>query len=338
MPLRKPHISPFTALIVGAIILGIGVAWLVMHTLQSREAAAAAALRARMEKNRVEVVVPTRNLKPGSVADSADMAARNVPHDVIYPQTLTAATWGNYSGRVLTRPVYKGRPLLSTDFGPVAKRSFAGELAPGERALTIDVSGINSIANLIVPGNRIDLMLLAKGPQGTEELPLLRHIRVLATGHSTTPVAYATIHGAPAHITRYGSITLAVTPQQTAKLALAAQVGQIRVALIPQHHPASGPLPTLLKDDLFGTSAGTQGVASPPMVQYIIGSPGRNKVSELPESMPMQTSASTAGPQSRVMAREQQDLSTLTHLVRAATPTAGVPSDHSTAELPKGYP
>jgi pilus assembly protein CpaB len=333
MPLRRPHISPFTALLVGAILFGILVAWLVMHTLQSREAAAAAALRARMEKNRVTVVVPTRNLKPGAIADSSDMATRAVPRSVIYPQTITAADWAGYDGRVITHPAYQGRPMLSTDFGPVVSNSFAGELAPGERAVTIDVSGVNSIAGLLQPGNRIDILFLASGPEGPEELPLLRHVRVLATGAHTTAVTYVSANGnaaAPAH---FSSITLALTPSEVAKVTLAEQVGSLRVALIPQHHPRSGPVPPLLKGDLFGVSTRPT-VQTPPTVQYILGSPGENQVQELPLAMPL-PAAAHAQTAPGLPAQEQKELQALTRLVHAASPAV---SHGTPLHLPKGYP
>ncbi len=337
MPLKKPSISPFAALVVGAVLLGIGVAWLVVHTLQNREAAAAAALQARLDKNRVEVVVPTRNLKPGSVADSSDMATRSVPRSVIYPQTITTATWPQYGGRVLNQPVYQGRPILSTDFGPVTTTSFAAELAPGQRAFTIDVSGVNSIASLLLPGNRIDLLLLANGPQGSEVLPLLRHIRVLATGHNTTPQPMSVGRDGTEPAPHYGTITLALTPAQVAKLALAEQVGSIRVALVPQQSPTAGPLPTLLKGDLFGV---VPTPSSPPTIQYIIGGPGKNQVSELPIATPLPrspASPSSLVQQKAVLAHEQQELQTLNALVHAASPTTATPLPPAAA-LPKGYP
>ncbi len=166
-------------------------------------------------------------------------------------------------------------------------------------------------------------------------LPLLRHVRVLATGHQTAPslVDTSAEGGEAPH---FGTITLALTPTEVARLALAEQVGTIRVALIPQHHPTAGPMPTLLKGALFGIPP-TNNAASPPMIQYIIGSPGRNQVSELPVATPLPHSAPASTPQRALLAREQQELQTLTHLVHAASPTAAIPPTPS-AMLPKGYP
>lgn len=331
MPLSRPKISPFAILIGGAILLGILVAWLVIHTLHAREAAAAAALRAKLQKNQVTVVVPVRNLKAGTIANSSDMAARAVPRTVVYPNTITADSWGNYVGRILTHPAYKGRPLLRSDFGPVASASFANSLPPGERAFTINISGVNSIAHLIEPGNLIDLLLLAQGPQGEQLLPLLHHVRVIAVGPRTVPTAENQVQGGAAHAPHYTSLTLALTPGAVAKLALAEQVGTLRVALVPQHRPLAGPIPNLVKADLF--PAVPSAAPSLPTIQYIIGRPGRNAVQEVPVSQPLPRAATPETP--AAPATEAKAMAALMQQIRQRVAASAPPPAPA---LPKGYP
>ncbi|MDD2749690.1 Flp pilus assembly protein CpaB [Acidithiobacillus thiooxidans] len=336
MPISRPKISPFAALIVAAVLLGIFVAWLVVHTLHDREVAAAAALQARMDKNRVEVVVPTRNLKAGSLADSADMATRMVPKSLLYPDTVTTNNWADYVGRVLTHPTYQGRPLMSSDFGPVVSSSFAGNLAPGARAFTIDVSGVNSIAHLLEPGNLIDILLLAHGPEGQELLPLLHRVRVIAIGpHAVAAPQNDLQAGHPPH---YSSITLSLSPAQVSKLALAEQVGTLRIALLPQKHAQAGPIPHLLKANLFsGMTLPRQ--AALPTIQYIIGRPGQNAIKELPLAEPDNTGPAPTPSRSPTAAMPKAELQAVTRLlqqVQTAHPAAQTPN--TTPALPKGYP
>ena len=318
--MRRPNIKiPSYVLLIGvALVLGIGTAFLVLHTLRAREAAITKALLAREHAGKVEVVVPTRNLQPGATANAGDMAERLVPESVVYPSTVTANDWGVYSGRTLTHRVYKGKPMFATDFAAAGPESFAARLHPGERAITITAGGTNGIAGFLVPGNRIDVMLLGHGPGGSQELPLLHRVRILATGHQDHALpADARQQGAPAVETGYNTLTLAVSPTQAARLSLAEQVGQLRVALVPSHQPEQGPIPQLYAADLFGTPAA---VRKNPSVQFIIGGGSGNHLSDqplLPESAPPPTASNPAAQTQRISQRELQALHAL---VRATAP------------------
>jgi pilus assembly protein CpaB len=331
MQLPRLKLSPVALLIGLALLLGIGTSWLVVHTLKQREAQAEAALQAKMHVNQVDVVVPTRDLKAGITADSTNMAERSIPEDLVYPDTITADDWSDYQGRVLTRPVYRGKPMQSDDFAPAQAASFAANLNPGERAMTVDVSGANSLAGLLQPGNRIDLMLLTKGIGGSQEIPLLRHIRILATGRTTQALAQNPAQPDEGGST-YGSITIAVTPPQAARLALAEQVGTFRVALMPAAQPVDGPLPPLVKAELFGvvpSGHGTRLIAiPPPTVQYIIGSAGENSVSQLPAgALSTPPSAPPASPQAAMAAASTKELQALQKLLQQTkTSTASLHS------------
>jgi pilus assembly protein CpaB len=317
--MRRPNIKiPSYVLLIGiALILGIGTAYLVLHTLQSREAAITKSLLAKEHAGKVDVVVPTRDLKPGDRASADDMAERLIPKSVIYPSTVTAEEWAEFAGRTLTHRVYKGKPMLTMDFAPAGPQSFASRLHPGERAITITASGTNGIAGFLVPGNRVDVMLLGHGPGGSQEMPLLHRARILATGHMDHALPANAPQSVPVSARGYDTLTLALTPTQAARLALAEQVGHLRIVLVPNRHPDRGPVPHLYAADLFGTPP-----ASPPKttgVQFIIGGGNGSSLSEQPlipeAALPMTAPAHTSA--SRISQRELQALHAL---VRATAP------------------
>ncbi len=324
--MRFPKIPSYVPLIVAALILGIGTAFLVAHIVHNREAALDRALLAKEHEGKVEVVVPQRNLKPGTVADANDMSERLVPLSLVYPSTVTADQWDTFAGRILTHTVYKGRPILASDFAAAAPQGLAARLHPGERAITITVSNTNGIAGFIEPGNRVDILLLGH-PQGqhqTEELPLLRHVRVLATGHLDEPVSETTTNGEP--IT-YDTLTLALHPAQAARLAIAEKVGSLRVILQPKYRPAQGPVPTLDGDDLFGLAPAPKEAAG---VQFIIGGGSGNEVQEQP-ILPELPLAKTSTHDARVPQLSPAELRALRALTRAS---AGLPTTTKTMENP----
>lgn len=317
--MRRPNIKipPYVLLIGIALILGVGTAYLVLHTLQAREAAITRSLLAKEHAGKIDVVVPTRNLEPGARASADDMAERLIPRSVIYPSTITAEEWSDFAGRTLTHRVYKGKPMLASDFAPAGPQSFASQLRRGERAITITASGTNGIAGFLVPGNRIDVMLLGHGPGGSQEMPLLHQVRILATGHQDQAALTNAQQSVPVSVQGYDTLTLALTPTQAARLALAEQVGSLRIVLVPNRHPDRGPVPHLYAADLFGTPP-----ASPPRtagVQFIIGGGNGSSLSEQPlipeAALPMPTPTHTSA--SRISQRELQALHAL---VRATAP------------------
>jgi pilus assembly protein CpaB len=336
MRLPRPKISPIALLFIVAIVLGLGVAWLVMHTLQQREAQAEAALQAKAHAGEVSVVVPTRNLTPGEVADSSTMAERSVPRDLLPPDAVTAGDWPQYDGHPLSHAVFRGIPVRSSDFGAFVHHSaFLSLLQPGQRAITTDVSTDNSLAGLLQPGNKIDLLLLSHRGNTVEEIPILRQVTVLATGANFGQAPAASAPGDGGNT--FGNITLALNPRQTAILALAEQAGTLRVALEPAQPPAGGPLPALPESALFGGSGNRASAAHRgPTVQYIIGSPGQNQTLTLPLATPATQAAAATPPPTSVpaavkamTASTQQALSNLQALLRQSPlpsqPTAEKP-------------
>lgn len=284
MRLPRLKIHPILALFLAAVVLGLGVAWLVMHTLRQREAAAEAALQAKAHAGEVAVVVPVRNLKPGQIADSSTMAQRSVPRDLLPPDAVTANDWPQYDGHPLARAVYRGIPMRSSDFGAVAHHGqFLSLLQPGERAITTDVSTDNSIAGLLQPGNKVDILMLMHRGNTVEEIPVLHQVTVLATGQDFGQAPAASDAAGTTH--NFGNITLALSPRQTGILTLAEQAGTLRVALDPLQPQAGNTLPPLHEAALFG---GTGSRRRPETsVQYIIGSPGQNQTMTLPLATPV---------------------------------------------------
>jgi pilus assembly protein CpaB len=200
-----------------------------------------AEIKARSEQGMgatVAVVVPTKPLQPGTVLNDDVVAARDVPADFIYDDTITVAQFDSYKGQVLLRGVERGKPLRRADVREVFA-DFAGSLKPGTRAMTISVDENNSVSHMIEPGNMVDLFLLMPaGDEGSGSsgngnqtvVPFLDQIKVLATGQKVTHDDPAAQNGGE-HRRSYSDVTLEVTPTQAARLALGIEIGKIRAVL-----------------------------------------------------------------------------------------------------------
>jgi pilus assembly protein CpaB len=216
-----------------AILLALLAAFLTTQYLRSREQSIAAQLAARAQQGgpKVSVVVPVRDLQIGTPLDSALVAARDVQTDLLYPDAIKVDEFDKFKGQSLIRPVYRGRPLLKTDLRPLYA-DFAGSLAPGTRAMTIDIDELNSISHMVQPGNRVDLMLAMKRDDGGQTVvPFMDQMKVLATGQKIYSDAGDDKAPGGRRGLAYSNVTLEVTPVQAARLALAQDIGKLRIVL-----------------------------------------------------------------------------------------------------------
>lgn len=268
--LRLPVVPRVAALPIAALVLSVVSGVALVHYVRAREARYAARIQRQLATSQVEVVVPKRNLPAGAVVDGATMASRAVAASLLYQGTVTVARWPQYQGRRLAHAVLAGRPLLIADFLPGNGGDFASALPSGLRAFTIEVSGVNTISGLLRPQDLIDVLLVGHH----EEVPLLRHIQVLATGFQTQAPRHGLGQGR-----RFGSITVAVTPRQAAELALAEHAGKLRVVLLPSRISGAA-LPHMYTAALYHN--GHHPVRGWLHVQYIVGHPGTNSIHDLP--------------------------------------------------------
>ena len=288
MKLKLPRINKYGVMLIAAFALAI-VAVLLLHNYLTRQKSQyQQELAAQLSAGMVQVVVPTRNLVPGTVASGQNMATRLYPKDLIYTGTVIYAKWPDYQGRTLARPVQAGKPLLDSDFIAKANHDFASTLPPSMRAVTIDVNTLNSINGLVRPDDRVDVLLTGafgtkngeSGGRENEVLPRLRLVNVLATGHRflgehlTEQQQQEGVQGGPGLPMQYSTVTLEVTPQQASELILAQQVGTLRVVLsnLRTQPPAGQQVPRMDQAQLLAKLTGNSGgYAAGPGVQYIIG-------------------------------------------------------------------
>lgn len=216
-----------------AVVLAILATFLTATYLRNREASIAAEIAARANQGgpKVDVVVPVQDMPIGTPISESVVAARPVAADLLYPGAITVAEFDSYKGQSLIRPVLKGRPLLKADLRPMYA-DFAGSLEPGMRAMTIEVDELNSVAHMIQPGNRIDLMLAMRRDDGGQTVvPFMDRMKVLATGQKLLPDGDERPAGAARKSYNYSNLTLEVTPSQAARLTLAKDLGKLRFTL-----------------------------------------------------------------------------------------------------------
>jgi pilus assembly protein CpaB len=209
-----------------ALSAGIAAAVLARSWLETQREAAERAARGRHALR--EVIVASRDVPGGHVLSPADLAVRAMPEgylppDVRGPQDVSAVV-----GRALSGPALRGDALTARNLRAPLPPAAADRLLEGDRAVTIAVDETNAVAGLVGPGDRIDLLYLPPDAGGTARvLPLVEQVQVLAAGSTVDP-ASSDPSLAPA------TLTLRVSADDAARIALAQRAGRLTVVLRPR--------------------------------------------------------------------------------------------------------
>jgi pilus assembly protein CpaB len=177
----------------------------------------------------VNVVVAKADLKAGAMLSGQTVALREVPKTFLHAEAVLSDRWNEIAGRVLSRAVRGGETILKSHLAQGVGAGFSAQLPEGLRALTFPVNEEASIAGMLSPGDRIDLLFTTTAGNESVTVPLLFAVPVIATGLRTQ----ANEHSLPDKLVAgpYRTITVSVTPADAAKITLAQDAGRISVAL-----------------------------------------------------------------------------------------------------------
>lgn len=232
----------FLALAIG---LGVVAFFLSNKVISNRMQQIEAELKASRET--VKVVVASRALSPGDILSNETASVREFPREFLHESALAPEDFSRVEGEALLVGVRAGEPILPVYTVTRGGAFFSGSIQQGRRALTIEVDELSSIAGLVRPGDRIDLIMSAKpteqgtavgaGPAESFTFPLYSSVEVLATGKAQ--------RGSGGNIESYSTVTLNVTPQQANDIIAAKAEAKVTAVLRSQ------------KDDFPNTSQAT---------------------------------------------------------------------------------
>lgn len=249
----------------GALVAGGGAAYFAQGYISSQMRAEREQLHSQYQL--VNVVVARSDLAPGAVLSSQTVAVREVPKTFLHTDAVRSEQWSSIAGRVLARAVGSGEAILNAHLAQGLGAGFSAQLPEGTRALTFPVDEEASIAGMLAPGDRIDLLFTTAAANDSVTVPLLLAVPVIATGVRTQTNENAlpdSLQSAP-----FRTITVAVTPTDAAKITLAQEAGRISVALRQLNDQSDTRIARVTKRSLLRGDARPR--ASRPRVQVILG-------------------------------------------------------------------
>ena len=190
------------------------------------------------------ILAAARPLAGGTLLRAVDMTWRPVAASGAPPGTIvrSPATESAFQGAVTRRAFASGEALTEGYLVKSGDRAFlAAVLTPGSRAVSIAVDAPQSVAGLVLPGDRVDLILTQSfgndapdpGHKSVGET-VLRNIRVVAVDQWLMTIAKPTTKDPRVGTTTSqipGTVTLEVTDPQARRLLVAVQLGKVQLAV-----------------------------------------------------------------------------------------------------------
>jgi Flp pilus assembly protein CpaB len=123
----------------------------------------------------------------------------------------------------LNKPLDETKAVTQDDLLTKEQQTLTDQLQPGQRAVAIKVTTEGIVGGFVLPGTRVDVICTTRGAEASSKI-VLQNMLVLAvdTQQDRNPEQKSIIAQ---------TVTVAATPAEATRLALASEIGQLRLSL-----------------------------------------------------------------------------------------------------------
>jgi pilus assembly protein CpaB len=207
------------SVLVFAFIVSAGASLLLYRLVSSR-------MNTEAKQSTAQIMVAARSLPVGTMIGEMDikMGAWSGPLPVNAVTKKEEAV-----GRGVVANIYEGEPLLESRLAAKgAGAGLAATIPEGMRAVAIRVNEVVGVAGFVVPGQRVDVLVLGQPPggggSGTMAKTILQNIEVLSAGQNIQKDS----EGKPVTVQ---VVNVLVTPEQAETLSLISNDMRIQLVL-----------------------------------------------------------------------------------------------------------
>ncbi|MGX7953474.1 Flp pilus assembly protein CpaB [Tsuneonella sp. HG249] len=220
---------PSRNLVLVAVALFIGIVAVIFANsyfsgVEERQAALAE------QQKLVRIVVANQPMDFGDPLTQQNIKLANFPAQSVPEGAFTSIPEALKDNRVALRPIVTGEPVLRTKVsGTDGRATLAALLPDGFRAISIAIDDVRGVSGFVLPGTMVDVMLLRQiegdgaDAQDQRADTILENVQVLAIDQLANDKEGNPKTGRTA--------TVAVTPTDAARLAIAGRMGQIYLTL-----------------------------------------------------------------------------------------------------------
>jgi pilus assembly protein CpaB len=212
------------------------------------------------------VVIASRDIPEGMAIDRIALATAQWPVQVVPVGAYSSID--SVAGRVARVAVYNGEAIVPGRLAPVGTGpGLELKIPPGQRAMAVRINDVAGISGLLQPNSRVDVLVTIREDNSERQVAKLfmSNMLVLSVG---TEVQRDT-QGKPINAT---TVTLAVTPEESERLAIAMNTGSIQLVLRGYGDPDSVRTKGANSGDVLRQLKGTSTVipqkSAPPKIVY----------------------------------------------------------------------
>lgn len=216
------------SLLVIALILSLLTAILIYHYLKG-------VTTGQTVQQGVSVIVAKVDIAPKTKITPEMVSEVKVPPDYIQPGAVTSLD--KVVGVVVREQIVSGEQVSERRLIREGKSvGFTGMIPRDKRAVTVAVTEVTGVAGFVKAGDYIDVVVTFDAAAVGDNVShvLMQNILVLAANRDTNiGVTDTPVKDSTKELSKGGTVTMAVTPDEAAKLTLAEEKGKIRLALRP---------------------------------------------------------------------------------------------------------
>jgi pilus assembly protein CpaB len=202
--------------VVIALAFAAGATYLVYKGLRTQRAAVPETLK---------IVAASKNVDAGAVLGPENLTVMDWPAN--RPITGTFSKVEEVSGRSLIYPVSQNQPIVGNDLAaPGSGIGLTVKIPEGMRGASVKSNEVTGVAGFLYPGSHVDILVSYRPPNGQGQITqtVLQDVEVLTAGQHIEPDP----QGKPETVS---VVTLLLSPQDSEKVALAQQEGNIQFVL-----------------------------------------------------------------------------------------------------------
>jgi pilus assembly protein CpaB len=227
--------------VLAALLVAGGSGYYLLAAMKPAPQAAGEAAEPREERPRIHVFVPARPLPAGTILLPEHLAKIALEEATLSAEMIRADDDGRtlLVGSVARQALAQGVPIARSAVVQPGERGFLAAVLPrGKRAISIPVSEVAGLSGLVMPGDRVDIILTYSVDGSVIDAErdirasetVLTNLRVLALDQRLGEADPARAND-PQSRTVARTATLEVTPQEAEILTLSTQLGELSLVL-----------------------------------------------------------------------------------------------------------
>ncbi len=191
------------------------------------------------QEAKARVLVASRAIGVGERLSAQTVEWQDWPEGAVRPEYVTIALVPEapqeLTGAVARFEFFPGEPIREAKLARSNQGYLSAVIAPGKRAVSIDVTTTSGAGGFIVPNDRVDGVLTRSMPDGKQSETILLNVKVLAIGlrlgEKGTTGGVNEADPKSQVFDKQTIATLELNPRQSETLINSAQLGELALAL-----------------------------------------------------------------------------------------------------------